>query len=170
MIIRSKCSFFQNKINSRNGFTLIEIIIVLVITAILALLAMPSVYNAVVKIEKESTIESAAVGLNQFFIDARARSIRDEARYDLYKTGDDSLSFRNVNDASLDISYQLPGGLRTKLEFSDNPATYSYLMGFFCEKKPSYYEVQQDFQLYLLTADSTVVTLSVSNGSSKVVY
>jgi len=161
--------FFQSRIKKRNGFTLIEIIVVLVIMAVLALIAMPAIYNAVVRIEKESTIESAAVGLNQFFIDARSRSIQDEARYELERSVD-SLTFKNIDDPSLDIRYQLPGGLRTKLKFSETPSNYSYLMGFFCEQKSDYYEIKENFKLYLLTTDSTVATLSINNGLSKVEY
>ena len=148
----------------KNGFTLIEILISLAIIAAIAGISIPAIYSNVMKIEQASTVESAMNGLRQFFVDARAKSISKEIKYEL-SIHTNSLTFAGSETAD-NIHYTLPKGVRTKLELDTTPdGTFSYLLGMFLKESTNYYEIEDNFKLIVKLVDDTPVgTLTVNQG------
>jgi len=148
----------------KNGFTLIEILISLVIIAALASISIPAIYNNVMKIEQASTVESAMNGLRQFFVDARTKSVKNEEAFKLSNITSTSLEFVG-NQSSETLYYNLPTGIRTNLTLETTPTeTLSYLLGLFLKESTDYYEIENDFQLYVKLEDTIVGTLTIDQG------
>ncbi|MEA1883399.1 MAG: prepilin-type N-terminal cleavage/methylation domain-containing protein, partial [Thermotogota bacterium] len=141
----------------KNGFTLIEILISLAIIAALAGISIPAIYSNVVKIEQASTVESAMNGLRQFFVDARAKSIIKEIKYEL-SINSNSLTFTG-SAATDSIYYTLPTGVRTQLTLATDTTTgpLSYLLGMFLEEKDDYYEIEDNYRLLVKVKDTPTV-------------
>ena len=156
----------------KNGFTLIEILISLAIIAAIAGIAIPAIYNNVMKIEQASTVESAMNGLRQFFVDARSKSLTKEIKYEFSKESDTSLKV--TGNATDTIYYTLPTGVRTKLALATNPATgtFSYLLGMFLKENTNYYEIEDNFQVTVKLKDTPTVlgTLTIYEGFPKVEF
>jgi len=172
----------------KNGFTLIEILISLAIIAALASISIPAIYNNVMKIEQASTVESAMNGLRQFFVDARAKSVKNEEKFDFVYTRYDgskikSLMFTNGTDET--IYYTPPQGIRTQLilEIPKPPqigmnTSFHYILGLFTKftdtGKPSdrAFEIEGDdeFEIYIKVNDELKGTLYIDKGLPKIEY
>ncbi len=158
----------------KNGFTLIEILISLAIIAAIAGISIPAIYSNVMKIEQASTVESAMNGLRQFFVDARARSVKNEEAFELIvdDTSYEDLEFLEFKGKRYEDSlyYRLPSGIRTNLTMditSNDTApdgTFTYLLGLFLKEGTDYYITETDFRLYVKLEDTTVGTLTIDKG------
>src|SRR6056297_3483304 len=98
----------------KNGFTLIEMIISLAIIAALAAISFPAIYSNIIRLEEESTVESAMNGLRQFFVDARAKSVKNEEAFMIINKTPTSMEFTG-KQTNKSIYYSLPAGIRTNL-------------------------------------------------------
>lgn len=150
----------------RTGFTLIEIFISLAIIAALAAISIPAIYSNVMRIEEASTVESAMNGLRQFFVDARAKSVKNEEAYTLKNITTTSLEFENTAGDQT-IYYSLPTGIRTKLTMETTPTTgpFSYLLGMFLKNNGSEYVIEENFSITVKLDDGeNIATLSINQG------
>lgn len=154
----------KEKQMKKNGFTLIEILISLAIIAALAGVSIPAIYNNVVKIEQASTVESAMNGLRQFFVDARARSVKNEELFTLTYSNI-SLEFEGSRHGDI-LYYTLPSGLRTDFSMDITPSgTFSYLLGLFLKDNSSEYGIEKNFKINIKSADDTPFgTLTIVEG------
>jgi len=142
----------------REGFTLLEIMIALAIIAALAAISIPAIFNAVMKIEEESVVESAMLGLRQFFVDARAKSVMNEERFE-FEEVDNTLKFTGVFSSET-IHYSLPSGLRTDLEMEATPVgTFSYVLGLFIKETTDKYVIEDNLE------DGFAVTVQLEDGA-----
>jgi prepilin-type N-terminal cleavage/methylation domain-containing protein len=159
----------KDKTMKKNGFTLIEILISLVIIAALASISIPAIYNNVMKIEQASTVESAMNGLRQLFVDARAKSLKNEEAFTITNATTTSLTSIQFtgNQTNEIIYYSLPAGMRTKLTMTIPIGTYSYLLGMFLEDNTtdSVYEIEENYFITIELEDNTTVgTLTIDKG------
>ena len=142
----------------REAFTLLEIMIALAIIAALAAISIPAIYDAVMDIEEESVVESAELGLRQFFVDARAKSVMNEERFEFGEV-DGTLKFTGVVSGET-IHYSLPSGLRTDLEMEATPAgTFSYVLGMFIKETTDKYVIEDNLE------DGFAVTVQLEDGA-----
>ena len=158
----------------REAFTLIEIMIALAIIAALAAISIPAIYDAVMDIEEESVVESAMLGLGQFFVDARAKSVMNEKPFEFEEVDDTSLKFSYRTDT---ILYSLPSGMRTNLTLKMEPTvdgTFSYVLGMFLYegKTANKYVIEDNFKLFvkLQEEDTTMGTLTINEGLPELEY
>ena len=150
----------------KDGFTLIEILISLAIIAAIAGISIPAIYNNVMKIEQASTVESAMNGLRQFFVDARAKSIKNEEAFTIRNANSTSMQFTG-NQTNETIYYSLPTGMRTTLTITTLDGTYSYLLGLFLEENAtdSVYEINENYFITVKLEDNTTVgTMTIDKG------
>ncbi len=155
----------------RKGFTLIEMLIVILIIMTLSAVSMPVIIQSVIRIEKEASIESAALALRQFYIDARSKSLQSESAYHL-TIFDDKKSMRFTEDASpisRTINFTIPSGIRSNVILEQSPeATYSYILGIFVKKENNrYIPVNTPYSMTININGEPEATVTIDKGYPK---
>jgi type II secretory pathway pseudopilin PulG len=156
----------------KEGFTLIETMIVILIIITLGLISMPTIIQSVIKIEKDASIESAALNLRQFFIDARSKSILNETIYTVEIIDNKHMTFTPENINLDPIKFTAPSGIRSSVSLEQNPiqdATYSYILGMFTifSATKNVHIPIDTYSITILINNLPEATVTVENGYPK---